>query len=88
MMKSFSANSFIVGIMLGALLAGSWFFGSNSIPIIVPFSLDSSNNTPVTNTATLPPESGTVSVTTQPAGDTVIVETPNGKAEYKIAKLS
>jgi len=74
MIKSFSANSFIVGIMLGALLAGAWFIGGNSIPVTVPFSLNSSNNTPVTNTDALPPESGAVSVTVQSAGDTVVVE--------------
>lgn len=69
MMTHFSPSSFIVGLMFGALLAGAWFLRGDSV--FVPFS---SSPPLTTNTVSLSPVSGTVSVVDQPAGDSVLVE--------------
>lgn len=68
MMKSFSTPSFVLGVMAGALLTGTWFFGNElgiGVPSTVPFS-----------SASQPSEkdSGTVAVEDQSAGDSVMVE--------------
>lgn len=69
MMQHFSMSSFVAGVMLGALLAGVWF-SSDGIGL-TPFSPSSL----LTTTETLPqvPESGAVSVATQPAGESVTI---------------
>ncbi|MDP2650022.1 MAG: hypothetical protein Q8P16_00460 [bacterium] len=72
MINSFSTSSFVAGIMFGALLAGAWFFGGNSVSI--PSLPLASSPVTATSTAHAIQESGAVSVTDQPAGDTVIVE--------------
>ncbi len=63
----FSTSSFVAGVMLGALLTGAWFFNKDTslLPLSPSFA---------TSTATSAPQSGTVSVSNQPAGDTVVVE--------------
>ena len=66
MMKHFSTNSFIAGIMLGILLTGGWFFSGTVAPAL-PASFPES-------TANNVQEGGSVSVAHQPAGDTVVVE--------------
>ena len=69
MIKSFSANSFIAGLMLGVLLSGAWFLGGN-IPL-----MPASSSTSLTEEQVFPlPEGGSVSVHDQPPGDTVVVE--------------
>lgn len=63
-------NSFIVGIMLGALLVGVWFFDGKTISLLP---LTSSSLSATTTGSTLP-ESGAVSVANQPPGESVVVE--------------
>lgn len=69
MIKSFSTNSFIAGLMLGALLAGAWFFGGTSA--LQPFA---SSSRTATSTDNGWQKSGAVAVNDQLAGDTVVVE--------------
>lgn len=65
----FSSSSFIAGVIFGALLAGAWFSGGASKIIPQPYIL------PVTsNTRSAIPQSGAVSVSSQPFGDSVFVE--------------
>ncbi|OGG39936.1 hypothetical protein A2118_01140 [Candidatus Kaiserbacteria bacterium GWA2_50_9] len=68
MIKDFSATSFVIGVMVGALLAGAWFLGGdiNLDPGFSPLS--------TTSTDLAPQESGAISVANQPSGDSVIVE--------------
>jgi len=69
MMKDFSTTSFVIGVMVGALLTGAWFFGGNMSlnPIGSPsFS--------ATSTGSSLRESGAVSVANQLSGDKVTVE--------------
>jgi hypothetical protein len=70
MIKHFSTNSFIVGIMFGILITGAWFFGGVS-----PF-MPASPSMPFATTSTMASvqKSGSVSVSNQSSGDTVIVE--------------
>lgn len=69
MIKSFSTNSFIAGLMLGVLLSGAWFL-SGTIPLLpAPSSTLSTEEQ-----AFRLPENGSVSVHDQPPGDTVVVE--------------
>jgi hypothetical protein len=70
MTHSFSASSFIAGVMLGALLAGAWFLNGDApfVPLIPPSSSSSVSHAPITES------SGAISVNDQPAGDTVIIE--------------
>lgn len=68
-MMRFSTESFIAGVMLGAVLVGAWFFGGDISSL--PFT--SSPLLATTTTSSLE-ESGAVSVADQPAGLSVIVE--------------
>ena len=70
MTKYFSMSSFIAGVMLGLLLAGAWFFGGDA-GLISP-ALPSSS--PVTTAEPASAESGAISVTDQPSGDSVLIE--------------
>lgn len=69
MTPRFSTSSFVAGLMIGILLTGSWFLGDAAR--LAPFA-----PAPPAETAEEPslPESGAVSVSDQPAGDEVIVE--------------
>ena len=69
MMQNFSTTSFIVGVMVGALLAGAWFLGGNAGLNFPAFS-----SSVATSTNSSPQESGAVSVVDQPSGDSVMVE--------------
>ena len=67
MMKRFSPGSVILGLMLGALLVGAWFFGNISALTSIP----------PTATASAPnsaPESGAITVSDQAAGSTVTID--------------
>lgn len=70
MMSRFSPGSFVAGVMLGLLIAGAWFIGNTSIPK----SDFGSSYRSLTSVPTEPLESGAVSVSNQPAGGDVIVE--------------
>ncbi len=60
-------SSFVAGVMLGTLVTGVLFFGGNIVPVSsVPLS--------ATSTVQAVVESGALSVSDQPAGNTVIVE--------------
>ena len=63
-------NSFIAGIILGALLVGVWFFDGKTLSLLP---LTSSSLLATTTGSTLP-ESGAVSVADQSPGESVIVE--------------
>lgn len=68
MMKNFSTSSFIVGVMVGALLTGAWLFGSEfGLAMPSPSSYTASSQP-------APKDSGAVSVANQPAGESVVVE--------------
>ena len=69
MSKHFSTNSFIVGTMFGVLITGAWFFGGVS-----PFVPVSSSMPFATSTTASAQKSGSVSVSNQSSGDTVVVE--------------
>ncbi|MDD2657269.1 MAG: hypothetical protein PHD04_01230 [Candidatus Pacebacteria bacterium] len=63
-------NSFIVGIMLGVLLAGAWFVGGGEASLLPRLSSLSF----ATSTESVIQKSGAVSVTDQSPGDSVVVE--------------
>ncbi len=69
MIKSFSLSSFVIGVMLGAVLAAAWFLGDS-------FSIPSINYPSFTATSTVSNvnDSGALSVADQMAGTTVIIE--------------
>lgn len=67
MMKNFSTNSFVAGIMLGALLAGAWFLGA-------PSAFTPSSSELATGTERSLQGSNAISVADQASGDTVVVE--------------
>lgn len=69
MMKSFSTNSFIAGLMFGVLLSGAWFLGGN-----IPLVPTPSSALPADEQAFSLSEGGSVSVHNQRPGDTVVVE--------------
>lgn len=69
MMSVFSTSSFVAGIMVGALLAGAWFFAGNSV-----FLPGQSSLRIATSTESLTQNSGAISITDQPAGNAVVVE--------------
>lgn len=69
MIKSFSTNSFIAGVMLGILLTGTWFFRETFPSVPAASSLLLATSTKATNQ-----ENGAVSVAKQSSGDTVVVE--------------
>jgi hypothetical protein len=71
MMKYFSMGSFVGGFMLGALFVGSWFFGSDSL--LMSFT-QSAHSSSATSKVSPPDESGAISVTNQPAGLSVTIE--------------
>lgn len=71
MKKHFSTSSFVLGVMCGMLITIAWFWGGNGVPLVPPSSPISSS---ATSTISLPVESGALSVSNQPAGNTVIVE--------------
>lgn len=62
-------SSFVAGVMLGALLVGAWSFGKDFV--LIPAS-SSILTTSIEKSSA--PESGAVSVTDQPAGSEVVVE--------------
>ena len=68
-MKQFSTPSFIIGIIVGALLAGAWFFRDN--PDFIRLSSPGSDTTATGRSAT---SSGLLMVADQPAGSEVLVE--------------
>lgn len=68
MIKDFSTTSFVIGVMVGALLAGAWFFGDNINVGSTDFSSLSA-----TSTVSSLQESGVISVADQPSGDSVMV---------------
>ena len=67
MIKHFSMNSFIIGVMCGALLTGTWFFSDNLSIMLTPPPL-------TTSTKVSTQSNGAISVLDQSFGDTVIVE--------------
>ena len=67
MIANFSMNSFVAGVMSGALLTAAWFF--NGSIFLTPFS--SSTQSALEKQI---PESGAISVANQSAGMEVIVE--------------
>lgn len=69
MMKNFSMGSFITGLMLGALVVAAWFFKGDASLLSL-----SSSSLFATSTSSALPESGAVSVSDQPAGPDVVVE--------------
>jgi len=70
MMNRFSMSSFVAGIMLGALMAGAWFWRGDSA--LMTFS---SPPPLATSTAeSIAPENGTLSVANQVSGDAVVDE--------------
>jgi hypothetical protein len=67
-MKHFSLHSFVVGVMLGALLVGAWFLGSNFA--FMPGSSEGVSS----DTNNLASTSEAISVTDQKAGSEVVIE--------------
>lgn len=68
-MMRFSTESFVAGVMLGAVLVGAWSFGGDVS--LLPFT---SSSLFATSTASSFQESGAVSVADQAPGENVIVE--------------
>lgn len=68
-MSRFSTGSFIAGVMLGAAVVGAWFFAGDTRLLSL-----TSSSLFATSTSSSLPESGAVSVSDQPAGPDVIVE--------------
>lgn len=68
MKQGFSSGSFIVGVMLGAVLAGAWFSGGASWLEASSLSFPAATSTPAAA------ESGAIAVSNQPAGDTVTID--------------
>jgi hypothetical protein len=66
MNSGFSMSSFVVGVMMGTLLTGAWLLHDIDLPKL-PTARTSA-------TITSAPESGAISVTTQPSGTEVTVE--------------
>ncbi|MEK7101859.1 MAG: hypothetical protein AAB882_01765 [Patescibacteria group bacterium] len=69
MMKDFSTTSFVIGVMVGALLAGAWFLDDD-----INLNPAGSSLLFATSTVSALQESGVVSVADQPSGDSVMVE--------------
>ena len=69
MTKYFSSPSLIVGIMLGILLTGTWFYGNH--PEDFRFSSEARTSSQVKGQG---PESNLISVADQPAGDAVMIK--------------
>ncbi|MDO8521229.1 MAG: hypothetical protein Q7S52_03885, partial [bacterium] len=69
MIRDFSTTSFVIGVMVGALLSGAWFLGGDT-----RLSLPGATSLSATSTSSSLQESGAVSVADQPSGDGVIVE--------------
>lgn len=70
MKNTFSMNSFIIGLMLGIILTGVWFFKGNQI--VLPLSFESAP--PEVKKSSALPKSGAISVADQSAGSEVVVE--------------
>ena len=62
-------GSFIAGVMLGAVVVGAWFFAGDARLLSL-----TSSSLFATSTSSSLPESGAVSVSDQPAGPDVVVE--------------
>ena len=69
MKYSFSPSSFIIGVMIGILFAGVYILGDNFTPLSMTQSSPST-----TNTSSSVQESDAVSISNQPPGDTVTIE--------------
>lgn len=69
MMQRFSMGSFVVGLMLGAIIAAAWFFRGDARLLSL-----SSSSLLATSTRSSLQESGVVSVVDQPSGTNVTVE--------------
>lgn len=69
MTRHFSSSSFIIGVMLGLILAGAWFLGKDST--IVPISPSALTTN---KSEELISNNEVVSVASQPAGFEVVVE--------------
>ena len=67
-MKHFSTHSFVAGFMLGALLVGAWWFGSDNPPLA--FRAKTERHAPQAPA----PHSDAVSVADQRAGSEVVVD--------------
>ena len=74
MTTHFSLGSFIIGIMLGSLLAAAWFSGSGMPRIAFSPVLSDPSPSAASSTQPISAESGAVSVADQSAGDSVVVE--------------
>ena len=71
-MNKFHTTSFILGIVLGALLTGAWFLGDIfHLPAYqsTPLPLSTATTTPIANNT-----GGAVAVSDQSAGETVVVD--------------
>jgi hypothetical protein len=71
-MMKFSTWSFILGIIVGALIAGAWFLGGNSVSI--PTLSKPTSSFAATSTEPVTQNSGALSIVNQPSGDTVTIE--------------
>lgn len=69
MMKNFSSGSFIAGLMLGMVAAGSWFYSAHPEDFFA-----FSNTRTASQVQRQATESNLLSVADQPAGDEVMIE--------------
>ncbi len=67
-MREFSLTSFVGGLILGALLLTAWFYATPATPPNAAAQAPAASSSPLVSTP-----SGVVSVTDQPAGNTVTV---------------
>jgi hypothetical protein len=70
-MMKFSTGSFVIGVMFGALLVGAWFLSGTPSIMLVP---SQSSSFVATSTESMTQKSGVLSVSDQPPGDTVVIE--------------
>ena len=70
MTQNFSMSSFVAGVMLGALIAGAWFFSTTN----TGFTFLTPSGFFATTTDSVSPESGAISVTRQSPGESVTIE--------------
>ncbi len=69
MIQNFSTTSFVIGVMVGALLSGAWFLGGDT-----GLNFRDSSSLFATSTSAISQESGAIVVVDQPSGDSVMVE--------------